>query len=424
MGMGQTLTGHPELETQSRLSGELEEVLRFGAQLLRAGDTAFRVRHSMGALGLALGFDELSVQIGLGAITATARKGEEAVTLVREVGPPGVNTARIRALEEVALCTQPDVEELAAKLDSVEKITPRYSVLRTSVAIGVSCGAFAFLNGGNWVEVIAATLGGGVGQRLRAFLFRRRYNQYAVAAMSALVASAVYCLTSALIIHAGLGIARHAAGFISSVLFLIPGFPLVAALLDLLQHQTAASVTRFAYAMLALSAAAFGLSVVTELVGLNVTLLPPPELPQLPLWILRIIASFAAAAGFAVLYNSSPRAVLMVGLLGAAGNALRLYLRDAGMMLGAATFLGAFTVGFIANRFSQELRQPPIALAVPGIIIMIPGVYAFQMVVFFNQGDMHEGLRAAVLVAFAIFAMAMGLAAARFLTDRESLVES
>ena len=40
----------------------------------------------------------------------------------------------------------------------------------------------------------------------------------------------------------------HAVGFISSVLFLVPGFPLVAALLDLVQHQTTAGIARLFYA--------------------------------------------------------------------------------------------------------------------------------------------------------------------------------
>jgi uncharacterized membrane protein YjjB (DUF3815 family) len=62
---------------------------------------------------------------------------------------------------------------------------------------------------------------------------------------------------------------HHAAGFISSVLFLVPGFPLVAALLDLMQHQTLAGISRLAYGGLVLAAAAFGLSLVAAAAGLS-----------------------------------------------------------------------------------------------------------------------------------------------------------
>ena len=42
----------------------LEELLRFGGLMLSAGETAFRVRRSMGAIACGLGFESLSVQLG------------------------------------------------------------------------------------------------------------------------------------------------------------------------------------------------------------------------------------------------------------------------------------------------------------------------------------------------------------------------
>ena len=82
-------------------------------------------------------------------------------------------------------------------------------------------------------------MGGGLGQTARTLLSRKGFNQYAMTALCAVLASGVYCL-----IVLGFGVRSfslaHAVGFISSVLFLVPGFPLVAALLDLVQHQTTA----------------------------------------------------------------------------------------------------------------------------------------------------------------------------------------
>jgi hypothetical protein len=40
----------------------------------------------------------LSVQVALGAITATARRGGERATLVNEIEPPGINAWRLGAL--------------------------------------------------------------------------------------------------------------------------------------------------------------------------------------------------------------------------------------------------------------------------------------------------------------------------------------
>ncbi|MBK7972967.1 MAG: threonine/serine exporter family protein [Deltaproteobacteria bacterium] len=73
----------------ARLVDGLEQVLRYGALLLRAGDAAFRVRAEMGGVASALGIEALAVQVALGTLTASARRGAAAATLVREVGHPG-----------------------------------------------------------------------------------------------------------------------------------------------------------------------------------------------------------------------------------------------------------------------------------------------------------------------------------------------
>jgi uncharacterized membrane protein YjjB (DUF3815 family) len=54
----------------------------------------------------------------------------------------------------------------------------------------------------------------------------------------------------------------------------------------------------------------------------------------------------------------------------------------------------------------------------------VPGTYAFQTVVLFDQGDMLAAIQAAVLGGFVVGAMALGLAAARFVSERGWIVES
>jgi len=113
----------------------------------------------------------------------------------------------------------------------------------------------------------AAAAGGGLGQAARTLLSRKSFNQFAMTALCAVLASGIYCL-----IVLGFGVRAfalaHAVGFISSVLFLVPGFPLVAALLDLVQHQTTAGIARLFYGVLLTLAAAFGVSIVAALANL------------------------------------------------------------------------------------------------------------------------------------------------------------
>jgi uncharacterized membrane protein YjjB (DUF3815 family) len=55
--------------------------------------------------------------------------------------------------------------------------------------------------------------------------------------------------------------------------------------------------------------------------------------------------------------------------------------------------------------------------------MMVPGVYAFETLCYFDRGEILKGLSAGVLVGFVVGSIAFGLAAARFISHREWLKE-
>src|SRR6185312_5311969 len=102
----------------SELNEALEALLWFGVSMMRAGNTAFRTREWMQALAAKIGFDAISLSFTLDNITASARRRDGSATMVREIGPPGVNAARIRELEQLVSETEPgsDPRTVTAKL--------------------------------------------------------------------------------------------------------------------------------------------------------------------------------------------------------------------------------------------------------------------------------------------------------------------
>jgi uncharacterized membrane protein YjjB (DUF3815 family) len=170
-------------------------------------------------------------------------------------------------------------------------------------------------------------------------------------------------------------------------------------------------------------AAGFGLGLVVAVMG-YAPAGPAPASHDPLRFVLRAVASFAGGCGFAVLYNSSWRTVLTVGVLATVGNELRLALEDAGVAQAMATLAGVLLVGLLASPAQVRLREPRIAFTVPGIIIMVPGAATFQSIVLFSRGDAVGGLQAAVTACFVIGAMAIGLALARFASERKWLFES
>jgi uncharacterized membrane protein YjjP (DUF1212 family) len=417
-----TLISKMEDHTTSAAPTEAADVaLSFGASMMRAGNTASRTREWVGVVARKLGFDAVSVSLSLDSITASLRRSGTWTTTMREIGPPGINAIRIAALEQLAQTAGPGVapREIAVKLEEIESTTPPYSSLQIAAAVGVASGAFAFLNGTAPPEMIATAIGGAIGQRLRSWLSYRQLNHYGVAALSALTASGMYVLTATLMFYLGLGSPHYSAGFIASVLFLVPGFPLIAALFDLLQHQTVAAVSRLAYGIMMLLAVAFGLSIVIDIVGIDVSRQPPLELAYPLKLLLRAMASFLAASAFAMLFNCPPRMALAAGLLALAANDLRLVLTDFGMMPASAAFFAALAIGLVALLVDERFNMPRMAMTVAPIVIMVPGIYGFEMIVALNRGQMLEALQASATFWFVVVALAVGLATALFFGPRQ-----
>jgi len=396
----------------------MDVLLGFGTLMMRAGNTATRTREWFEVIGSKMGFDAISISLSLDSITASVRRSDERITAMREIGAPGINVWRIAELEQLAKTTGSTPSEIAVRLDDIKLAKPLYSSVQISAAVGVASGAFAFLNGAAAPEMISAVIGGGIGQLFRAWLSRHHVNQYGAAALSAIAASGIYVLAAALAQRAGFELLHYPSGFIASVLFLIPGFPLIAALFDLLQHQTVAAVSRFAYGVMILLAVALGLSIVIEVGNVDIARQPPLDLTYPLMLLLRAIACFVAACAFAMVFNTPLRAVLMAGLLALVANGLRLALNDMGMMLAPAAFFAAILIGLVAVGVDDRLNVPRLAMTVAPIIIMIPGVYVFEMIVLLNRGQMQQALQASAVCGFAIGGLAMGLTTARFFIRR------
>jgi len=395
-------------------------LLQFGSMMVRSGSTATRARVWIKLIAKKIGFDAISVSVSLDCITVSGSHSGGPVTEMRNIGPPGINAYRIAELERLAksLVSGASPGEIAEKLAGIEATPPLYSSIPIAVAVGAASGGFAFLSGAAMPEMAAAAIGGGGGQWLRLWLSRRQFNHYGGAAVCAIVASGVYVLAAALASFLGFGFSHYAAGFIASVLFLVPGVPLIAGLFDLLQYQTVAGMSRTAYGAMILLTVGLGLSIVVAVAGVDVSRQPPFELSYPSRVLLRAVASFVAGGAFAMLFNSPARAVLAAGLLALVANDVRLFLNDMGMMLAPATFLAALTIGIVALLLEQRFDISLMATTVSPIIIMMPGLYAFETIVLFNHGEMSKALQAGASCGFVIGALAMGLATSRFFQQR------
>ena len=166
--------------------------------------------------------------------------------------------------------------------------------------------------------------------------------------------------------------------------------------------------------------------VVATLVGWLVALLVhlKPEnfialhLTPFELMLLRLPASFVGVYGFSMMFNSTPRMAVIAGLVGAIANTLRLELVDlTAIPAGAAAFFGAFTAGILASLVQKRSGYPRIAITVPSIVIMVPGLYFYRAVYEIGNLTLQDGANWLVKACLIAMFLPLGLMVARLLTD-------
>lgn len=398
--------------------------LRVGRLSLSAGTGSYRVKSSMARVARAIGVDRHEAHVTLTEITTTSHRGASFRTEVAEVRSVGINADRLAELERLAgtLAASPrraSVEQVSAELDRIERKPPLYPDVVNALWAAVACAAFAFLNHGGPVEMGGAFVAAWLGQLTRRLLLHRGFNQFGVTMLAAAVACLAY-LGLVSVLH-GLGATevRHAAGYVSAVLFLVPGFPLVTGGLDLAKLDFSAGVARLTYALMILTSAALAVWGVSIAVGLS----PDPEAgpalaPEVQL-ALRTVASFVGVLGFALMFNSPWRMALGAAAVGMVANTGRLYLADTGVAAQAAAAGAALLVGLLAAVIAPRLGVPRITVSVPAVVIMVPGVAAYRAVFHLSNGDTTQALAYGVQAGLVVVALAVGLAVARMLTDRE-----
>lgn len=398
-------------------------VLRAGLMSLSAGTGSYRVKETMRKIATALGIERHHAQVTLTEITSTSHRGSSFRTEVAEAHGVGVNAARIAALENLANRVRAapapvGVQEVNEALGAIEREPPRFGAVLNGLWAGLACAAFAFLIGGGPFEIVGALVGGWAGQIARRLLVSRHGNQFGATTVAAATACLAYLATVEAGRLIGESVAAHQAGYVAAVLFLIPGFPLVTAGLDLAKLDLSAGVARLTYAALIAVSAGLAVWAVALVLGLSPDPLPTPDLPMAALVPLQAAASFVGVAGFALMFNGTWRMAGAAGVIGMLANVLRLELVRVEIPPQAAAATAALLAGLLAAVAGPWLRIPRITLTVPSVLVMVPGVLLYRAIFAVSEGDAAAAVGTFTQAALVTIALPIGLAISRMLTDR------
>lgn len=361
-----------------------DAVLRLGMMLMGAGASGYRVIRAMKRAARALGFVGLDAVVTVTTITCTFHDDAEFRTVVSHQRHLEVDASRIEALQTLSHRLRPPMtaRELNAELDAIESaVRKRWGPWVLAAAAACACAGCAVLNG---------------------------FGPWEVALVALAAACVAYALASPLV-------GATEAGFVASVLFLVPGFPLFSALIDLARCDIAAGVARLTYAMSVMLTAAFAVTAVSWAAGLN----PEAVAARPPGYALVLPASAVGIAGFALLFNSSRRMVVAAASIGTVGSAVRWALIDATATPFIAACLGALTVGVLGFAVVRVARIPRVTTTVPAVVVMIPGPAIYRALHGMSEGDMDAVVLYSATAAMTVLSIGAGLVLARLLTDRD-----
>ena len=408
------------VEAEHQMGEDADAVLRLGAMIMAAGTGGYRVIRAMKRAARALGFDRVEAVISVNNITCSFHKGELFRTIVVNRDNPAVDASRIEALENLShsMGSSYTAEELHRELDQIEqRVGKRWPVWVQALAAGLACSGFAVLNHYPFLEAVVVALAAAVGQIVRHSCARRHLNQLGTTAVAAVVASLMYLFMAKGLAMVGIiDSPTFTTGYVASVLFLIPGFPLFSSLLDLSRFDLFSGLSRLCYATTVICTATMAATAVSLITGLQ-PLPPDPATPNL-LWYLEATgATIVGIAGFAILFNSSRRMVIAATTIGTVANMVRLVCAEAGLQPQFAAFIGALVVGLLGALLTKRISIPRITITVPASVVMIPGTAIYRTVYYLNSGDIDSGVGTAASASLSILAIGAGLVVARMLTD-------
>ena len=415
-------------ENVSAHSASLKEkatlVGRVGLMMLSVGTGAWRVRNSMNKISRALDIS-CSADIGLVSILYTCIDGNDTYTQSLSIPNTGVNTSKLMDLELFIrkfpeLAKENSVGQFHKMLDEIQNKKGNYNAWTVGFAAAAACGAFTFLLGGGIVEMICAFFGAGIGNFIRKKMIERKISLLANVGISVAAACVAYVI-AVLTVQKLFGISKiHQAGYICSMLFVIPGFPLITGGIDMAKLDMRSGIERCTYAVLIITAATLTGAATALLFKFQPADFPTLEIETKTLIVFRIIASFLGVYNFSLMFNSTKRMALTAGLIGMLTNTLRLELIElAGFPVVFAAFIGAFCTGYIASVVKRKIGFPRISLTVPAIVIMVPGLYMYRGIYHMGLSDVSNGalwLTKAILI---VIALPLGLVAARLCTDND-----
>lgn len=250
----------------SQLSKIADVLLEIGSMLMASGANTGRIRVTINRIAHSLGYQvELLITHRAIMLSVIDDDGEFYTSKLKRTPPHGVNFKIVSGISRMSWSVQDEdwnLDQIKTELDRLRALPhyPRYQIL---LLVALADLAFCRLFGGGWIEMLVAFVATFAGLYVRQEAVKKNFNPYICVAMASLTAS----LISGLGIKLGLG-AHPEYAFATSVLFLVPGVPLINSFTDLIDGNIAIGIVRGMNGMIIAFCIALGLLIAKLVFGI------------------------------------------------------------------------------------------------------------------------------------------------------------
>jgi uncharacterized membrane protein YjjP (DUF1212 family) len=246
---------------------EVEEMLLdVGTLLMSSGASTGRIRTTVNRIAEALGYDvELLITSRSLMLTVTEENGTDYTSSVRRTPPHGVNFKIVSGISRMSWKVIEDkltVKQINLEINRLTAL-PHYPRLVILSLVSLAGASFCRLFGGEGYELLVTFIATFFGLYIRQEAVKKRFNPYLAIVFASFAASMI----SGLSVKLGIGdTPEHALA--TSVLFLIPGVPLINSLTDLIDGNTLNGIVRGINGFIMAFAIALGLMFAMQIFGI------------------------------------------------------------------------------------------------------------------------------------------------------------
>ena len=390
-------------------------ILNLGRALHTYGYAAHRLEAVLGKASLDLGVEAHFFSTPTSIMVAFGSMDSQRTFMIR-VQPGEQDLGKLAMLDAIVLqVLKGDVTpaEGSSRIDMISAAPPRYGLLLTALAFGLTSGAATRFLGGGLREIIVST---GLGLVVGALaVVGVRYA--AVARTFETVASFLVAFLATVLSHAY----PHSVflATLGGIIVLVPGFTFTVSMIELSTRHLSSGTARLSAAMMTFLSILFGVALGTAL-GTTISGAPISIAPaSVPAWY-NLVALLVAPLGFLVLLKAEQRSAPWLVLVGV----LAFYSSRLGAMLFGpelGSFVGALAVGVASNLLAVMRDRPSQVYLVPGILLLVPGSVGMRSLTALMEREVISGIETAFRMVVIAVSIVAGILIANVIGPRRSL---